>query len=114
MFEEHQEKLLSEMQDSNTLLIVEGKKDRKVLEKVGLHNIFEISGKQLEKVVDIIKGEHSQVAILTDYDREGIIQYKRLRKLLLSNEIKIDDTTRRNFKRTFLVNKIEELNGYLK
>jgi len=79
-----------------------------------LDNIVEISGKQLERVADIVKSKQSQVTILTDYDKEGVKQYKRLKKLLLSDEIKVDDIFRRKFKRVFLVNKIEEINYYFK
>jgi len=114
MFEEHQEKFLAEVQNSGTLLLVEGKRDRKVLEKVGLDNIIEIGGKRLEKVADIVNGKETKVTILTDYDKEGIKQYKRLKSLLLAEGMEIDDRLRREFKRTFLVNKIEELVSYFK
>lgn len=114
MLEEHQEKFMTEMRNSGTVILVEGKRDRKVLEKAGLTNIIEISGKQLEKVADIINGCETKVTILTDYDKEGIKQYTRLRDLLLTQGTKIDDRLRRDFKRTFLVNKIEELVDYFK
>lgn len=114
MFEEHQEKFLTDIRKSGILLLVEGKKDRKVLERVGLDNIVEISGKQLDKVADIVNEKQSHIVILTDYDKEGIKQYKRLKSLLLADGIKINDRLRRDFKRTFLVNKIEELVSYFK
>ena len=114
MFEEYQEKFLDIVRNSGNIIVVEGKKDRKALEKSGLENIFEISGKSLEKVVDIITGKKLQIIILTDYDKEGIKQYKRLKSLLRPTEIKINDNIRRKFKRIFKVNKIEELNSYFK
>ena len=115
MFEENQEKFLLELRSNNeTVILVEGKNDRKVLERVGLNNIVEISGKQLEKVADIVNEKQLNVAILTDYDKEGVKQYKRLKSLLQANGVKVNDNIRRNFKRTFLVNKIEELSNYFK
>lgn len=114
MFEEHQQRFLNNMQNSGNLILVEGKKDRKVLQRTGLDNIFEISGKQLEKVADILKEKHLEVTILTDYDKEGIKLYKRLKSLLISNDVKVNDDIRRKFKCAFLVNKVEELNGYFK
>ncbi len=114
MFDEHQTKFLADIHDSKTLILVEGKKDRIALEKAGLSGIIEISGKRPEKVVDIIKEKKKTVIVLTDYDKEGIKQYKRLKDLLIADEIKVDDTVRRDFKRTFLVNKIEEFNSYFK
>ncbi len=114
MFNERQTKVLADMQNSKTLLLVEGKKDRIALEKAGLGNVIEISGKRLEKVVDIIKEKQTAVAVLTDYDKEGIKQYKRLKRLLIADEIKVDDNIRRDFKMTFPVSKIEEFNSYFK
>lgn len=114
MFEEHQKQFIRYMQSIEDLILVEGKNDRKVLEKMGLENIFEISGKQLDTVADILKTRQQKVIILTDYDKEGIRQYKRLKSLLLANEIKTSDSIRRDFKRVFLVNKVEELISYFK
>ncbi len=113
MFGKNQEKLLEILKESG-LIIVEGKKDRKVLEKMGLKNIVEISGKALEKVVDIIQEMGQQVIILTDYDKEGTEQYERLKNLLLSDGLREDNNIRNLFKATFSVNKIEELKFYLK
>ena len=114
MFKEYQENFLTRLRTSESLILVEGKNDSKVLHKMGLKNIVEISGKQLEKVADLVKETKSQVIILTDYDKEGISQYKRLKELLMSNDIKIDDNTRRDFRRIFLINRIEELSSYFK
>ena len=114
MLEEIQEKFLSDIRHSEILLVVEGKRDREALRRAGLDNIVEISGRRLERVVDIVKSKQSQVTILTDYDKEGVKQHKRLKKLFLSDDIKVDDSFRREFKRVFLVNRIEELNGYFK
>lgn len=114
MFEEHQKQFIKYMQTTGDLILVEGKNDRKVLEKMGLENIFEISGKQLDTVADILKTRQQKVIILTDYDKEGIRQYKRLKSLLLANDIKINDSIRRDFKRNFLVNKIEDLSSYFR
>lgn len=115
MLEEDQKYFLRKLQESELYIIVEGKKDRKVLEKGGLSNIIEISGKRLEDVVDIVKKfKRNSVLILTDYDREGIKTYKRLKRLLVADEIYVDDFFRQSFKKIFWVNKIEELNAYMK
>lgn len=108
MLDNYQKRFLNQVNDSKILILVEGKNDRKALKGVGLENIIEISGKHLEKVADILEQRGEKVAILTDYDKEGIRQYKRLKNLLIPTGIKIDDNIRRNFKRTFLVNRIEE------
>lgn len=114
MLDGYQKKFLEDLKKSDTLILVEGKRDRKALEAAGLNKIIEISGKTLEKVVDILKEKQSGVIILTDYDKEGIKQFKRLKSLSLSNEIKVYDDMRKKFKRIFRVNKIEELSSYFK
>ena len=114
MLTEKQQEFLNEMEDNGAIFIVEGKNDKRALEHLNIKNILEISGKQLDKVADIVKNKWETAVILTDYDEEGMKQYDRLKKLLITNDIKIDDEIRRNFKRTFLINKIEELNGYFK
>lgn len=114
MLTEKQQKFLNEIEENGAIFIVEGKNDKKALEKFNIKNILEISGKQLEEVSDIVKNRGGLAVILTDYDGEGVKQYNRLKKLLITNDIRIDDDIRRNFKRTFLINKIEELNGYFK
>lgn len=114
MFGEHQIKFLFDLLNSDKQIIVEGKKDRKVLEMVGLKNIVEISGKQLEKVADIVNDKRSDVVILTDFDKEGMKQYKRLKSLFHANGVKINDNIRRDFKRVFLVNRIEEISSHFK
>lgn len=97
-----------------SVILVEGKNDRKVLEKIGLENILEISGKRLEQIVSILEEKGGKVTILTDYDSEGIRQYKRLKSLLNTTDVEVDDNTRRKFKTKFLINKIEEMQVYLK
>ena len=114
MLTEKQQEFLNETEDNGAIFIVEGKNDKKALEHLNIKNILEISGKQLDKVSDIVKNKGETAVILTDYDEEGVKQHNRLKKLLITNDIRIDDVTRRNFKRTFLINKIEELNGHFK
>jgi len=94
----------------NTFIIVEGKKDRGVLEKLQFKNIIPISGKGNEKLVEILKNKKiRQVIILTDFDRGGNKKHKELQRLLERNGIKTDFFIRRKFKQAFNIGKIEEL-----
>lgn len=114
MLTKKQQKFLNETEDNRAVFIVEGKNDKKALEHFNIKNILEISGKQLDRVADIVKNKWESAVILTDYDEEGMRQYDRLKKLLTTNGIKINDEIRRGLKRVFFINKIEELNGYFK
>ncbi|MCK4714041.1 MAG: toprim domain-containing protein [Candidatus Aenigmarchaeota archaeon] len=86
------------------LLIVEGKKDAKALNTLGLTNILAINGKPLiaiaEKLNQVLKApagtmvaesggskEHSDIIILTDFDREGRRIASTLSRLLRAHKM---------------------------
>ena len=114
MLEEYQMRYIEGILKDGTAILVEGKNDLIALEKLGLETIIDISGKRLDDVSSMIKLRHSKIIILTDFDREGIIQYKRLKNLLMSDGVEVDDNSRRMFRKIFLVNRIEELTSYLR
>lgn len=95
----------------NSQIIVEGKKDRKIIERLGFKNIFEISGKNFSEILSKIKNE---VIILTDFDEEGEELAKNLNEILSSNGIKVNSGERKILKNIFNVKKIEELKFVLK
>jgi 5S rRNA maturation endonuclease (ribonuclease M5) len=93
-------------------IIVEGKKDKNVLEKIGLQNIFDISGKTTHEIVDEINSNHFQNAIiLTDFDDDGKIKASQLTKLLQYDGIHILPNIRKKFT-SFKIHKIEELKRF--
>ena len=96
----------------NSQIIVEGKKDREVLEKLGFKNVVEISGKSLSEILKEIKKD--SVILLTDFDSEGEKLAKKLYNFLKIYGIKVDEFERRIFRKLFNVNKIEELNFFVK
>jgi len=98
-----------------TPIIVEGKKDKKVLEKIGFKNIIPISGKSNIKILKFLqKKKYDKVAILTDFDKEGKKKCKELTHILQRNGIRIDSFVRKTFNHTFKIHKIEELSSFTK
>lgn len=93
-------------------IIVEGKRDREVLEKLGFKNILEISGKSLFEILKEIKKE--PVILLTDFDEEGEKLAKELYSFLKIYGIRVDELEREILRKIFGVNKIEELNFFVK
>lgn len=86
------------------LLIVEGKRDAKALNTLGLKNILAINGRPLTAIVDRVAGlmaNHkahtgggvageegiSDIIVLTDFDREGRHIAARLSRLLRAHRI---------------------------
>jgi 5S rRNA maturation endonuclease (ribonuclease M5) len=96
----------------DALVIVEGIKDKKALSKIGIRNIFDISGKSFDEILEKVDG--GPVIILTDFDEEGEKKALFLTKLFQSNGIKIDFFFRKKFRSHFKVQKIEELNSFIK
>jgi len=99
------------------IIIVEGKNDKKQLEKLGFNkdNIIMISGNSLIAIVNNIKTFKSiKVIILTDFDRDGEKTASQLVSLLQKNHIAIDHIFRKKFKSIFNINKIEEIKFFTK
>jgi len=98
-----------------TTIIVEGKKDKAALEKLGIGSILTISGKDNNKLLDVLKKKNiNRVIVLTDFDKEGEKRYKEILKVFEKNGIKTDSSIRGKFKQTFKINKIEELSTIAK
>lgn len=94
-----------EKESKESLVLVEGKKDKKALEKFGIKNVIELSGKPLFKLTEFEK----EVIILIDNDEEGD---KILRELLQGfqlNKVKYSLRFRRELGKLG-IRKIEELN----
>jgi 5S rRNA maturation endonuclease (ribonuclease M5) len=54
------------------IVIVEGKRDKRALENLGIHNTVPINGKPLIEIVQQVADMGTvKVIILTDFDREG-------------------------------------------
>jgi len=97
----------------DTPTIVEGKKDKRALQKLGFKKIFDISGKPLTSVVEKIFPEES-VTILTDFDEDGRKKASSLIKIFQSKGVKINFLVRNRIKNLFKIHKIEEINSFVK
>ena len=99
---------LREKKDS--IIIVEGKKDKEVLKEVGFNNVYTIYELRKDDKVFL---NYREAIILTDNDNKGRILYKYVRNLLESDGIIINDIERRKFFRYFRVREVEDLRKYI-
>jgi 5S rRNA maturation endonuclease (ribonuclease M5) len=99
---------LKEKKDS--IIIVEGKRDKEVLKEFGFNNVYTIY--ELRKD-DGIFLNYKEAIILTDNDNKGRILYKYVRNLLESDGIIINDIERRRFFKYFKVREIEDLRKHI-
>lgn len=104
---------LDSVKSSNILVIVEGKKDRAALKKLGITNIMELSKKPLFRVVEEISGSNKECIILTDLDRKGREIYGKLNSDLQKNGVKVDNRLREFLFKSTRLRQIEGLSGYL-
>jgi len=95
---------LREKKDS--IIVVEGKRDKEVLKEFGFNNVYTIY--ELRKDEGIFLN-YREAIILTDNDNKGRILYKYVRNLLESDGIIINDIERRRFFKYFKVREVEDL-----
>ena len=98
------------LQSRNLPVIVEGKKDRHSLEKLGFVEIVCINRLPLYKLVENIRAK--EVLILTDLDSEGRKIYSELQKQLSARGIRINNHLRKLLFKTE-IRQIEGLAKYM-
>lgn len=93
------EKLLNEMKEC--LVVVEGKRDAKALEAIGLDNVITINGQSLPALISRIQKEHKdrKVLILTDFDKKGRQIYAKITRMLQAYKIPTNSGLRYALKR---------------
>lgn len=107
---------ISAVVESEKAIIVEGIKDKKALENIGITNhIILINGPKpgLYNVVENA-AQFKQVIILTDFDKKGRELYGKLKKDLCKYGVEIDNVFREWLHRNTKISHIEGLDSYLK
>ena len=98
---------------SNILVIVEGKKDRIALQKLGINNIVELSKKPIFQIVEEISNSNDECIILTDLDKEGKQLYSKLNSNLQKHGVKINNKFREFLFKNTKLRQIEGIDSYL-
>lgn len=80
--------------NDGSLILVEGKRDIKALNKLGIINVHSID-KPIYLIIETIVGKNKEVIILTDFDPMGKKLYKKIKHELNRNGIKINDRYRK-------------------
>ncbi|MBI2141711.1 toprim domain-containing protein [Candidatus Woesearchaeota archaeon] len=104
------ESMLGKISDNGAAVIVEGKKDKAALGKIGVGSgrIFVLGKKPIFAVAEEVAACHKEAAILTDLDEEGKKLYGRLNTLLQRLGVKVDNALR-NF--LFKNTKLRQIEG---
>ncbi len=104
---------LEKLSSSGKCIIVEGKKDKDSLEKLGIKNIFTLSKKPLFSIVEDVAEKNNEVVILTDFDRKGKELYGKLKKDLSKSGVKVDNYFREFLQKNTKLSHIEGLLTYI-
>ncbi len=102
---------LDEIKQKDLLVVVEGLKDKRALEELGIVRIFFLK-KPLFAAVEEIAEHEKEVVLLTDLDVEGKKLYHRLSVDLQKHGVKINNKLREFLFKTKLSH-IEGLTSYL-
>ncbi len=98
---------------SGKLVIVEGKKDKAALDKLGIVRVRSLD-KALFIVAEEVSSSESEVVILTDLDVEGRYLYGRLSSMLKSQGVRVDDSFRNFLLKNTQLRQIEGLSSYIR
>ena len=104
---------IDKIKNSNTLIIVEGKKDKISLEKLGINNIIELNKKPLFQIVEEVSGSNDECIILTDLDKKGKEIYGKLNSNLQKHGMKINNKFREFLFKHTKLRQIEGIDTYL-
>ena len=103
--------ILEEIKSSDTLVIVEGKKDKSALESLGIENVV-ILKKPLYEVIEEAAESGKEVILLTDLDKEGKQLYGRLNSGLQKYGVRVNNKFRDFLIKNTKLRQIEGLRRY--
>ncbi len=104
---------IEKIKDSNTLIIVEGKKDKAALEKLGLVNVLQLNKRPLFEIVEEVANSNKDCIILTDLDKKGKELYGKLNSDLQKHGVKVNNKFREFIFRHTKLRQIEGMDSYI-
>ncbi len=94
-------KLRADSDEAGTVVVVEGARDRRALQRLGLGGAIALvhRGATLAGTAHALVGRGRRVIVLTDWDGEGGLLARRLKEFLAAERIDLDLEYRRRFAR---------------
>ncbi|MBU1204524.1 MAG: toprim domain-containing protein [Nanoarchaeota archaeon] len=112
-YSEELNSFIEKLKESNKAIVVEGEKDKKALEQLGIKKIITLNKGPLFKIAENISKEHKDVIILTDLDKKGKQLYGRLNSSLQRLGLRVDNSFRNFLLKKTKLSQIEGINTYL-
>ena len=104
---------LIELKQSNKLIIVEGPKDKKALNDLGITYIVVLNKKPIFEIIEDISKVTKEAIILTDFDKKGKELYGKLNSGLQKYGINVDHYFREWLQKNTRLSHIEGLAAYI-
>ncbi len=104
---------IHELRSSSKLILVEGQRDKKALNDLGITNIETIAQKPLFATVEKIAQHEKDVIILTDLDNEGRKYYSCLKHSLQKHSVKVDRKFREFLFKNTTITQIEGMKKFI-
>ena len=92
----------------STPVIVEGKRDYWILNRLGIQNIYTIAGKRYTDLLEELPETTEEVILLTDLDQQGEKIFKKLKALLEKFNLRVYSSFRQELKKFGIV-EVEQL-----
>ncbi|MBW2980003.1 toprim domain-containing protein [Candidatus Woesearchaeota archaeon] len=106
-------KEIEKLKNSDNIIMVEGIKDKRALNHLGLKNIVTLSRKPIFSIIEELSKKNKKITILTDFDKKGKELYGKLNSGLQKLGVKVDNHFREFLQKNTRVSHIEGLVSYL-
>lgn len=100
---------VEQVKNSENLIVVEGKKDARALQTLGITNVVMLYKKPLFQIIEEISQRSTAVIILTDFDAEGKHLYGILNSELQRHGVQVDRQFREFLQKNTHLSHIEGL-----
>ncbi|RUM31151.1 MAG: topoisomerase [Aquifex sp.] len=97
-------------ESKEAIILVEGKNDKKALNRFSIKNILDLSGKRFSDIPDLLEGKWEKVILLFDLDPHGERINQKIKELLSSQGFIVEEKFR-NFLKKLNIIHIEDING---
>ncbi len=104
---------LEEISSSNgVIVLVEGKRDIRALNRIGLYNVYSLKGKRFYDILEDLE-DKVLVILLFDLDKQGEKIFQKFKYLFQREGIPVD-TSFREYLKSFHIEEIEHLDKLFK
>jgi len=112
-YSEELSSFIEKLKETNKAIVVEGEKDKKALETLGIKKIITLNKEPLFKIAENISKEHKDVIILTDIDKKGKQLYGKLNSNMQRLGLRVDNRFRNFLLKKTKLRQIEGIINYL-